>query len=317
MLVSALIAACSLLVPSELEQVLCSQEGAIGPPACPLGERCTAGACAPCAGGICVPDAGSSGIGQLCQSAPCAPGLFCVDPATLGFSGPRFCTRSCCGSEACAETVNVCAPTAGGVNLCLPSVALGRSPGSSPRGAQCADPSDCRSGVCEDSKCADVCCRNAECASGQACVLRPIPGLGGGQGFMCGTSTGSGVVGSQGCVSGGECTNLMCITTPTVSYCSGPCCKKSDCQADLACVYDLARGLRGCKDMGTEAGPLAVGSPCQDGAECQSSLCQAFTGIGSLCTDSCCEDSDCGNPDALACRPVVSGQIAVLLCVPR
>ncbi len=307
--------ACSVLVPNELDRVKCADEGALGPPACPAGQLCSGGVCSPCSGEGCISDGGITGVGALCDDTrPCDDALFCVSPTELGFNGPRYCSKGCCSSESCGSPFSICIPVQGGANMCVPAVALGRTAGQKVRGSSCNTPSDCRSGLCEGGTCADVCCRNSECGSGEACVLRDIPGIGGRRGFMCGAP---GIAVSGACTGGGaECINRLCLTGAP-NYCSGPCCKKSDCPAPLSCVYDQAEGLRACKDIPIATGTSAVGAPCADDEDCQSSLCQAFVPIGKFCTDACCEDKDCGNPDLVACRPVNSQGSAVLLCVPR
>lgn len=65
----AFTSACSLLIAGEADEVSCSEEGQLGPPACDAGFSCQAGVCraaSPSADG----DGGEGGIGgQVGQSA--------------------------------------------------------------------------------------------------------------------------------------------------------------------------------------------------------------------------------------------------------
>ena len=315
----ALAASCSLIVPSEVDPIRCRAEGAVGAPACPDGQQCVLGTCRSCGAAGCIVDAGVEGtLAQPCRpDGNCNTGLFCTDGSALGFAPGVFCSKGCCSSEECGP--GVCAPSTGGANVCVPAGMLGRIKGSKERGTSCGAPSDCASGLCENNFCLDVCCRNSDCSSSEGCVLRTLPDLATRVGFLCGPPGGAGDVGSPNCTGGDSCRSRACVATVNPTYCSGPCCKRSECgnTGTMECIYDLELGVRGCKLSGQPEGPTPIGMPCQGNADCQSSLCVDFTPLGKFCSDSCCVDKDCGNPEQLACAPVGTAQKLVLLCVPR
>ncbi|MEZ4223750.1 MAG: hypothetical protein R3B13_22570 [Polyangiaceae bacterium] len=309
--------ACSLIVPSELDPVLCSNEGAIGAPACPNGQQCVGGTCRSCGPAGCSPVGTIGDVSEPCRGdGTCSTALFCIEGAGLGVAPGTFCSRGCCSSEECGK--GVCVPSTGGANVCVPAANVGRPKGQKARGSSCGGPADCASGLCEAGFCIDVCCGTSDCASSEGCVLRQIPGLSR-LGFLCGPPGGSGDIGTQNCVSGDDCRTRACFTSAQPTYCSGPCCKRSECgsSGQMECIYDLDQGLRGCKVAATPPGPVAVGGACNDDADCASSQCVNFNLLGKLCSDSCCVDKDCGNPEQLACLPVAASEKTVLLCVPR
>ena len=290
----------------------------MGPPACPAAQQCVAGKCRSCGPAGCSVDAGTEGtLVQPCRpDGGCDTGLFCTEGSALGLAPGFFCSKGCCTSDLCGA--GVCVPSTGGANVCVPAAIVNRLKGSQARGTRCVQPSDCSSGLCENGFCIDVCCRNAECSSDEACVLRGIPGLAPRVGFFCGPPGGVGDIGSPDCVNGDGCRSKACVATANPTYCSGPCCKRSECGnvGTMECIYDLDLGVRGCKFSNGPSGSAPIGAPCQDNSDCQTAQCVNFNLLGKLCTDSCCIDTDCGNPDELACLPVGVQQKTVLLCVP-
>jgi len=97
------------------------------------------------------------------------------------------------------------------------------------------------------------------------------------------------------------------------------CCARKDCTgvANLGCYY-FGKGsdrLRACSQLG-QPGSKAVGEACSSNSECQTRICLMGSNAGT-CTDTCCHDSDCGEPTKVGCRPTgISGIGTLLLCVP-
>lgn len=307
------VSACSVIVPGEVDPVRCSAEGASGPPACPVGQRCLLGTCTPGSGG----EGGGGSVVQPCGAGDSCPGnLFCVDPAALGFTGPKFCTTGCCKSAECGTGPDVCFPTGGGASLCVPGSAVGRPTiGSKPTGAGCADGGECRSGLCSGGNCADTCCASSDCPGNLPdCVLQDVPDQTR-RAFMCGVSTGGGPTGAV-CSNGSQCFSNACITPQ--GRCTQSCCRKSNCPASMECIYITNGGFRVCALTGAVNGPKANGEPCTSASDCQSGQCLPLAAGGAFCTDACCRDEDCGDPTQYACRPLLdtSGK-ALLLCVKR
>ncbi|MCC6901106.1 MAG: hypothetical protein IT377_19190 [Polyangiaceae bacterium] len=383
--------ACSSMIEADLAQVSCSREGEIGPPDCPAGHSCRAGACAPCAaqdicgngidddcdrlvddgctdgasggaggggagsggdvggggtagsggtfagggtggggtggvGGVAGSGGGGTGggggsggtggvpagsIGSPCAtSAECAATLFCENPAVFGgTSGPKVCTRACCKSDDCGSGSSVCYPAVHGGSACVPAASVGRAePGAGAAGDTCAKHSDCRSGLCEASKCFDTCCSDQSCSGSQYCVKRTLPGTTRSV-WACGTSPGSG--GYQiPCGTDSSCQSGFC----TGAYCSKPCCTAKDCGgtlANLACWH--VSGIRRCYYPGFSPGPKNLGEVCANNAECKTGHCVGNGTTGYYCSDTCCSNSDCGG--GFSCRAVSVSGTNQLLCV--
>ncbi|MGK3993398.1 hypothetical protein [Sorangium sp. So ce1024] len=164
----ALAVGCEILVDGELDAVLCSAEGAIGPPACPVGTLCRNGAC------IWMPT--ERALGAPCEAHDdCGPLDFCLDPAAFGGEGPRVCARACCTSSDCDPVRDaVCwVPDTGGGGVCRVGRDVGRPEvGTGRTGDPCAAHRDCRSGMCSEGVCIDACCSDTSCAAtGAVCRL--------------------------------------------------------------------------------------------------------------------------------------------------
>lgn len=100
------------------------------------------------------------------------------------------------------------------------------------------------------------------------------------------------------------------------AICTQTCCKSSDCGDSFACAYYVNNGeaTRLCVIPQSGIGGGANGSACTSDSDCRSANCLDYQGQH-VCSDACCRDSDCGNPD-LACRPVSVNGTYVLRCVP-
>jgi hypothetical protein len=348
----ALAAGCSVIVPSELDDVRCSDEGAIGPPACEPGQVCGAGRCVGCmaseacgdqvdndcdgvtedgcsdGGGATGGSGGTGGaggsagaptgadLGEPCDPGDqCAAGLFC---GVAGLAGPRLCTKGCCGSDECDAPGLVCFPSAGGAPLCWPASAAGRAkPGVKPVGSDCAAPGECRSGWCDSGTCADSCCHASDCAGAAPdCTFRNIGGAAY-SGFSCGRGPGASAY-QDVCFGGdSDCRSGVC-TSSGFPTCSQACCSTSDCGTLLECTYAQKNGsmIRLCFGTGHE-GNLEIGEACSADAECRSGWCLSPPSGASICTDACCRDVDCQDVLRFACRLGPRGSDSVLRCEAR
>lgn len=124
-------AACTTMVPAELELIRCEQEGVYGPPACNPGQQCVEGEC------------------ETVDAAPIA----------------------CCSSTDCpADQICASLPSGAGSSLhCVDAVPLGHAPpGEGSVGDDCFEAADCRSGSCQAERCVDACCDSSDCPS--SCV---------------------------------------------------------------------------------------------------------------------------------------------------
>ncbi len=310
-------AGCSLVFDGEVAAVRCHDEGAFGPPACPPKQVCQAGVCR---------RSGDRPLGAACErDENCAAGGFCLDPATIGKSGPPFCSKGCCASEQCGPAAAglICWPgeqAAGSV--CLQAIRFHRGNlGAAPAGSACDDRDECRSGVCAKGLCIDVCCSDASCAMGSHCQAVTWPSAGRTT-WLCAAPTGSAAPGDA-CGGDDECATGACIETGNDNACATPCCSSASCGSatsngdavPLSCApAGPDDAFTACVDLG--AGSAAVGAPCENPGDCASGQCLS-QGTKSLCTDVCCSDADCGDEGLFRCRPVTSPDGWGLRCVPN
>lgn len=274
-------------------------------------------------GGTAGSDAGSGGattVGKPCDAnTPCPSGLFCLDGQYLGAGQASVCTRGCCTSADCGGANSVCWPSPLGGSVCRLASNIGRStPGTAAAGEPCNQDGDCRSGRCgSDGTCVDTCCSDADCTSTAApdCVFTlPQNGVGS---FTC--AAGGNAAPLQTCNANSDCKNGLCLNTSVLPLCAGPCCSSNDCPAIAglagSCGYYNAGGKTARLCVLGPFGSAAAGSPCTKNADCRSNLCATLNGK-SVCSDACCQDSDCGDPK-LGCRPIPVGTNQMrLACVP-
>lgn len=313
--------ACSLLVPGTLGPISCLDEGAVGPPACPPGQTCTQGVCVE----------GTTDLGKACKDQrDCGAEWLCVDPAAFGGEGERRCSRPCCSAFDCDPRADfVCAPfPGGGGTFCRAAADVGRaSTGALAAGQACKEASECRSGLCELSRCADVCCTDVNCAASEMqCSLGAVPlAAATVAGWACGTASGKGYF--EPCASGSDCASGLCTDVDGVLRCVTPCCSSSDCPpatdagggvVSVGCrwVSHDGVGIPACVDAHPPGGTGLVGAACAAPEDCLSGACADVGGGTLVCTDTCCSDESCGDPALFACRPDPAGSLG-LRCEPR
>jgi hypothetical protein len=297
--------ACEVLVDGELGPVHCTDEGAVGPPACPVGAACVKGDCEP------VADLGRN-LGSPCASdGDCAADALCLDPAAFGGTGPRTCSRPCCSSLDCGgahgDVVCWAAPLVS-ASLCRRAAEVGRgATGAGEAGAPCDDGSACRSGLCERGHCVDGCCSDASCvAAGGSCRVATTL-LASAPRWACEAAAG-GAPALATCASDADCATRLCVPMLGASRCAAPCCSSATCGelegAPLACV-PVTRGaaaVLACAAVRPKGATLALGDPCSTGDECRSGSCVPMPTGSRVCTDVCCTDASCGGAE-FACRP--------------
>jgi hypothetical protein len=306
------IAGCQLLVDGELSSVHCTEEGAIGPGACPAHHVCK--------GSVCVDISElTHTLGDACESdADCQEGDFCLDPVKFDGTGERRCSRPCCSSFSCGDPDrgSVCwTPPAGGVSFCVDARSLQRAePGTAASGEFCQDGSDCRSGRCAKSTCVDPCCSNRSCVSTRGTCRFGHEGAD--RGFFCGPTPTGNVGFAAPCSRDDDCLSGVCLDFgDNVQRCSSPCCHSGDCgtyaPSDVpiltACKNVLHQKvwIRACALPVVSMQPNDVGQPCRMDTDCRGGLCVRPSDAGGdgFCSDACCSDALCGETGGFQCRP--------------
>jgi hypothetical protein len=348
LLVSAffVVTGCEAIVGEASSNVACID----APGVCPDGWACVGGTCTQCPDGFCgllgmdaghdaghdtgvdvtVPvdtghDAGHdvgidtgppkpeasvlAAIGEGCDdNTACVSGL-CVASQDLNgvtiVGAASVCSLACCTSADCnteGTTGNVCYPTEAG-GLCINATQAGTC------GANCGT-----------SCCMKADCSGQECASSTTSFGGSVPscqqGGGGGDGSNCNgdSDCDDGVCGSDGLG------DTSCVSANT-------CCSDADCTGGAgACQWVTVNDadgtsmpvFRSCYDMGT--GGKATGQPCTTGTDCVDGLCLKLPGqTASLCTQACCNDTNCSTAVARwICEPdsiQVSADVSVTLFV--
>jgi len=320
-------AGCQLLVDGgELAVIHCQDEGAIGPPACPVGQICSSGSCIQ---NTSVPPA----LGAPClDDSDCVSGDFCLNPADFGEAGPVQCSRACCASSDCDPSSGFICWTSpqGGSGHCRAASDVGRAtPGTAMPGQSCARNEDCLSGLCDTVThgCADSCCSSTNCSAGNA-VCRwgdkssPIPGL------ACGSPNGDSPALTP-CSTHDECESGLCVFLDGQNRCAAPCCSSRSCGAivdninnvvmPIACIYVEHEGtqVRACAGLLSSNATKAVGEHCTGNDECQGGLCLPAKNGEGYCSDACCTDGSCGDQALFACRPKLWNNAWALRCEPK
>ena len=320
--VVAVVAGCELLVDGDLGTIHCSDEGAVGLPACPEGNLCEDGSCV-----------GLSGLGKVCaQDADCVDGDFCLDPSLFGAEGPRFCARGCCNSSDCdPESEFVCwVPERTAFGFCRSGSSVGRAvTGARTPGEACAAGGECRSGACVGGACVDTCCSDASCAAaGQTCQL--TAGLvSTGATWACQPVRPAKAAYLDPCAADDDCASGACVEVEGETRCTIPCCGSGDCPGILepqpgnvsavqCALVDRGGSLfRACAAPASTDAIGAVGAPCTTADECRGSVCYRPEGAEGVCSDLCCTDQACGDPAGFGCRPAYTGRSWALRCEPK
>ncbi|WP_437604484.1 hypothetical protein WMF20_24920 [Sorangium sp. So ce834] len=323
-------AGCEVLVDGKLETVLCSEEGAIGPPACPEGAVCSDGAC--------VDTQLERALGAPCDDHDgCGTHDFCLDLTRLGGKGPSVCARACCSSSDCDPVRDaICwIPDGGGSGVCRIGRDVGRPEvGARLSGAACASPGECRSGICDEGVCVDTCCSDTNCArNGAACRLTTDL-VAAGSAWAC-QRVGPGQGGYlDPCEGGADCSSGLCADVGGATRCTIPCCSSDMCPAapdepdepdnamrNVGCAevaIDDGSTVRACATLLPEDSIAAVGVSCDTNEECRSGMCVKHPEqTQQFCSDVCCSEASCGDVSLFGCRPPAEGPSWALRCGPK
>jgi hypothetical protein len=269
----------------------------------------------------------SNGLGAPCDTSTlCADGLLCGTPTLLTTAiAPKatdaICTKPCCSSGDCDDGF-VCFGAGTGGNYCVTAAKAQRGDlGAKMPGESCSDNNQCRSGVCEETRCLDLCCSADTCAAGTLCRVKsisvPPPAR---ELWVCAVKeTGASLKDGSGCSGTTQtCNNDNCVGFPAA--CRPTCCKNSDCNVagtNLAfCAYGRFSTTqvqtKWCFDSRGGAG-AAVGQSCTGDGDCANMFCDPDL---RTCGTICCQDSDCGNGQV--CQPTISGTTPPFLrCVKK
>lgn len=255
-------------------------------------------------------------LGAHCDTKnPCAKGLLCgtsgmLTTAIIATSTDSICTKSCCTSSDCDDGYVCFGPGSGG-NYCISGQLAKRGTlGTKKPGEACTGNGECRSGVCADDKCLDLCCIHGpthanDCVNNTVCRVKsistPPPAR---ENWVCASpEPGASLVDTSGCSgTSATCKNDNCQGVPVV--CRPTCCRNEDCAytgKSLAyCAYGRFSSTQSwtkwCyQDSG--AGALE-GESCGNDFDCAGHYCDPDR---FKCGRVCCQDSDC-KPDE-ACLP--------------
>ncbi|QDG50061.1 hypothetical protein FIV42_04710 [Persicimonas caeni] len=221
------------------------------------------------------------------------------------------------------------------------------TPGVKGGGEACGSDSECRSLNCDricrgpgcnQDYCQDYCGSDDYCGTNAVCRLSRLSDNIDGRCWPSGGPLlGSSSIG-QSCSSDTSCDRGLCMTDPNDSsrYCTGACCKDSDCPSGYTCtmggdqidttyVYPDPRGITcttdsDCSGSGgicynnecawrlVETSPMCVkdvsgqgsrvaGQQCAQNSDCESNFCEKTLGV---CVSTCCNDAAC--PTGLTCE---------------
>jgi hypothetical protein len=269
-----------------------------------------------------------------CSGSAACDSQICGDKLTVGAglfatTGNSFCTKPCCTSADC-DPFTVCYATESGNSLCVLPAWLNRSSqlGTKVGGDACAANSDCRSGLCAGSACADTCCSTAattsECAAGTTCGFVNFPGLVSfDQGYIANCAAGGTGTEGSSCSSNSDCQSNFCDSPPG-GACRDACRNSSECGPGAGCAYVLP--IRGSPTvialcLPQQLGNVPQGGSCTQDQQCVTGFCRAVIpadAMAAQCTDVCYGDSDCPVP-GWHCRPQYEalhsgGMASVMLC---
>jgi hypothetical protein len=316
-------AACQVVVgETELTTVNCQAEGAVGPPACAVGQVCLNGVCVP---GSSAADggSGSSGTGGTGVSGTGGGGTGGGGTGGGGTGGtagnPDAGDASDTGVDAPDDgvppDVGPDVPTDTPVDV-PPDVIEEPPPTMKALGETCGVDTECNSGHCfqvpnkSTKVCSKFCCGSGECTLvGGVCVAYD------GANACFSASHLDLVLGSKSvgdsCNNGVECASGRCSGT-----CIDSCCTTalSGCSCALAPYGGEVNWY--CGGPSGSTGNLAT---CSDSSDCASNNCESFGNAilftvftGTKCGGPCCSDDDCDG----YCEYVWQGSNAVRQCTP-
>jgi hypothetical protein len=275
--------------------------------------------------------------GPLCScssDASCDSGI-CALSSTLiagiyAAAGGGFCTQPCCTSADCGAGTVCFATVSGstGGSYCVSPAWLQRSAslGTAQGGSSCSVGSDCRSGLCASSACADVCCSTDsddepnQCAGGTLCRFSAFPGATSfdtGYAAWCAKESGPNAQNGAACTQNADCQSDLCDRQGN-GNCRNACRNTADCGGQgISCAYVLSSSGTGVVTACFPGGGRSTeGSGCATDSDCESQLCDP---VSKECADVCFADSDC-TPSGWRCRPedidLASGgeSFTVLVC---
>jgi len=302
------VAACSLTVgKADLESVQCSEDQAIGPPACDNGQICVGGRCQRCAAvdlcgdGLdndCLngPDDGCSGSGNggTSQGGSAGEGgglggqggLDASDDQSAGGSSGQGGSSG--GGQGGASGTGGDSGSAGAGGD-IPDV-VETGPVLSKTGQDCLVDSDCEpdlfcapGGGPASGKCSHACCTSGDCKEGTVC----LPGHGG---AICAPPPGPVGMTEPGawCDNPGNCRSGRCEG----NRCQDTCCAESNCKDGRHCSLADYKGLWAwqCvywadKHTGTYL--------CSGDEDCKSDWCGSTGFCQNPCCSGTCTVGDC------------------------
>jgi hypothetical protein len=273
-LIFASLEGCEALVGSTVNDIACVDV----PGACPKGQACVHGMCAPCTGSACQLDATADVVAESDGRAP--------PPMDAGPMDVRTRDR--------AITSDAPVEAEGSTLLAL--------------GSPCTSGPQCQSGLCGNSTlivggvdvgsgaCTQPCCTSSDCGpatGGLVCY----PSVGGN---YCVDATLLGLPAPGSVPAGGECTMAascrsgQCDTKNMI--CEDACCTTANCggaQCQLSSFENQDEQTYNC---GPSGGTSAQGANCSF-TNCESNFCIGEGLEDAYCDGPCCSDSDCTSDD--------------------
>lgn len=311
--VSGAVAACSLTIgKADLESVQCTEDQAIGPPACDYGQICLNGRCQKCAtvdlcgDGLdndCVngPDDGCSGSGNGGSEQGGSAGegggqggqagLDASDDQSLGGSAGDGGSS---GGGQGGTSQGGASGTGGeggaaGAGGDIPDV-VETGPVLAKAGEGCGTDADCESdlfcapgGGPAAGKCTHACCTSKDCKNGTVC----LPGHGG---SICAPAPGPIGLSEPGqwCGGPGECRSGRCED----NRCQDTCCAEGNCKDGRHCSLAEYQGLWAWQCVyWTEGHSAAI--VCSSNADCKSDWCENNFCLNPCCEGNCVSPSEC------------------------
>ena len=284
-------AACEVVVgETELTTVHCQAEGALGPPACAVGQVCRNGVCV--SGSSADGGGGTSGTGGTGVSGTGGGGTGGGGTGGGGTGGTAGNPDAGDASDTSVDAPDDGVPPEVGPDVPT-DTPVDVPPDVAPDaplidfGLECTANHECASQFCLQvpglsiSVCARHCCSSVECPAGAVCS----PAYGADACFPASLvslgALGSGPVGST-CGSPADCRSGQCVG----NKCRDVCCSSANC-AGNACSWQGSAWYCGTNAVGSGTSNWAS---CGGDSECESNSCWALSGV---CVGACCSDDDC------------------------